>query len=173
MVEGPRELYQLVRIKGKGFEDLEQIPEAGRIELRIADLNPFFPAGINPSDLYLMHLYLLWCAQNRISDFTVEQQKEADAWATEAAQTCFSDAFRNRMNQMFAALHRFLHQSRLPQVYDQALTQAQSRWSEPKLSYAARIKAACAESPNSAMQWATSQKEQNLGSSAQRNPYAP
>lgn len=173
LVEGPRELYQLVRIKGKGFEDLEQIPEAGRIELRIADLNPFFPAGINPSDLYLMHLYLLWCAQNRISDFTVEQQKEADAWATEAAQTCFSDAFRNRMNQMFAALHRFLHQSRLPQVYDQALTQAQSRWSEPKLSYAARIKAACAESPNSAMQWATSQKEQNLGSSAQRNPYAP
>lgn len=162
LIESPRELYQLVRIKGTGFEDLVNMPKAGRIELRIADLNPLFPAGINPNDLYLMHLYLLWCAHSGAGEFTKEEQKEANARSDEAALCTVTDSFRVKMNAMFDALGAFARSQSLPSAYESALNAARTRWIDRSKSYAARIHSELTREPSAAMQWARQMKNAYL-----------
>jgi glutamate--cysteine ligase len=164
LIESPRELYQLVRIKGTGFEDLVNAPKAGRIELRIADLNPLFRAGINPNDVYLMHLYLLWCAQIDNSEFTKEEQKAADALSDEAALFTVTDSFRDNMNAMFDALGTFTHSQNLPSAYESALNDARTRWDDRSKSYAARVHSELKCDPLKAIHWARQMKNAYLSS---------
>ncbi|MET1248635.1 glutathione synthase [Sporolactobacillus sp. STCC-11] len=162
VIESPRELYQLVRIKGTGFEDLVNAPKAGRIELRIADLNPLFRAGINPNDLYLMHLYLLWCAQSDASEFTREDQKEANARSDEAALCTVTDSFSVKMNALFDALVTFTRSQSLPAAYESALNDARARWIDRSKSYAARVHSELKRDPSAAMHWARQMKNAYL-----------
>ncbi|MCO7176294.1 glutathione synthase [Sporolactobacillus kofuensis] len=165
VIESPRELYQLVRIKGKGYEDLTHAPEASRVELRISDLNPLFDEGINPNDLYLMHLYLLWCAQNEHSVFTLEKQKEATLLSNEATMLYVSPSFSKRMDEMFHALQSFLKQQTFPACYTQALDEALLRWRNPSKGYAEQIRRQLETDPNVAMKWAVRMKHAHENSS--------
>ncbi|RYL95092.1 glutathione synthase [Sporolactobacillus sp. THM7-4] len=140
-IEGARELYQHVRIKGKGFEDPDSPPAASRVELRIPDLNPLYPGGINPDDLYLMHLYLMWAVQKEDLPFDAESQKEARFLCDQAAMMDVSDELSVQMNQMFDQLYTFLSQSDLPKIYSDALDHAKQRWLNPELRYAEQIAA--------------------------------
>ncbi|MDD9148290.1 glutathione synthase [Sporolactobacillus sp. CQH2019] len=139
LIESPRELYQLVRIKGKGFEDLMWRPEADRIELRIPDLNPLYAEGINPDDLYLMHLYLMWAAQEEDEPFDRESQAWADRLSDEAARMAVSDPLAYQMRYVFGRLRSFVRQKNLPEIYANALNQAEGRWLHPARRYAERI----------------------------------
>lgn len=157
-IESPRELYQLVRIKGEGFEDLVDDPNATRVEVRIPDLNPLFHTGINPSDLYLMHLYLLWCSQNETHAFTMPEQKEANALSDEAAMLNVSPAFADKMNVLFDVLQAFVEQQELPDVYEQALNQAEMRWRNPSMRYAEQVRDCLDADSEAAMNWARQMK---------------
>ncbi|MCL1631296.1 glutathione synthase [Sporolactobacillus sp. CPB3-1] len=161
-IEGPRELYQLVRIKGAGFEDLSSAPNASRIELRVPDLNPLFLPGINPQDLYLMHLYLLWCARQEPSPFTEADQRQADALADEASLLHASDSFTHKMNERFHVLRLFLQKNKLPDAYGEALNAAETRWRDVRLSYPAQISAQTAADPLIALKWANQMKNAYL-----------
>lgn len=143
-IEGARELYQLVRIKGTGFENLSSTADADRIELRIPDLNPFFHSGINPEDLYLMHLFLLYEAQADHAPFDTAAQKKADALSNEAALMDPGPAFTEEMVHLFGRLKAFALRHRLPQDYLQALDAAHSRWKHPEQRYAEKMIAAAA-----------------------------
>lgn len=140
-IEGPRELYQQVRIKGDGFENLLLAPKASRVELRIPDLNPLYTCGINPDDLYLMHLYLIWAAHTDDGPFDRAAQKRADGLADQAALMKVSDALAEQMEQVFDRLNQFLSAAALPERYGQALHQARARWLHPELRYAEKINA--------------------------------
>ncbi|GGL50130.1 glutathione synthase [Sporolactobacillus putidus] len=162
LIEGPRELYQLVRIKGKGFEDLTQQPEASRIELRIPDLNPLFTWSINPDDLYLMHLYLMWAAQKEDEPFDRESQKSANQLSDEAALMAVSDPFADQMNRIFNQLGAFTQQKSLPDAYVQALNHAEERWLNAASGYAERIAGRLQKSGNEGLNWSRQMKETYL-----------
>ncbi|WP_010630654.1 glutathione synthase [Sporolactobacillus vineae] len=141
-IEGARELYQLVRIKGAGFEDLASPADADRIELRIPDLNPFFHTGINPEDLYLMHLFLLYETRADDAPFDAAAQKKADALSDEAALMEPGSDFTAEMVYLFDRLNAFALRHRLPQDYLQSLDAAHSRWMHPEQRYAEKMIAA-------------------------------
>ncbi|WP_100486787.1 glutathione synthase [Sporolactobacillus pectinivorans] len=158
-IESPRELYQLVRVKGPGFEDLSSKPDARRIELRIPDLNPFFHAGINPDDLYLMHLYIMWAAVEKNGILDMAAQKEAEDLSDQAALMVISEPLTDAMNRMFDRLHAFVVQNCLPEIYGQTLNHAQSRWLNPHLRYAEQIAAGSLDKKNGAgVFWANQMK---------------
>ncbi|TGA98020.1 glutathione synthase [Sporolactobacillus shoreae] len=168
-IESPRELYQLIRIKGPGFEDLSSEPDASRIELRIPDLNPFFRTGINPDDLYLMHLYVMWAARQESSPFDVTAQKEADSLSDQAALMTVSETLAGAMNRMFDRLHAFVLRNRLPESYSKALDHAQDRWLNPHLRYAERITTHQSTEKNGAgMFWANQMKDFYLRTAGNR-----
>jgi Gamma-glutamylcysteine synthetase len=147
-IEGARELYQLVRIKGAGFEDLTAAPDANRIELRIPDLNPFFRSGINPDDLYLMHLFLLYEARADGMPFDETAQKKADALSNEAALMHPGKRFAEAMVRLFDRLDAFALLHHLPQGYLQALDAAHCRWMHPAQRYAEKMIAAASGKEN-------------------------
>ncbi|RYM05559.1 glutathione synthase [Sporolactobacillus sp. THM7-7] len=147
-IEGPRELYQLVRIKGRGFEDLTQAPEASRVELRIPDLNPLYPNGINPDDVYLMHLYLMWAALKEDAPFDEKSQIMANKLSDEAAMMTVSEELASRMNDVFDQLYTFVYQSELPEKYTAALGRAKERWDNPNQRYAEQLASRMEQSDN-------------------------
>lgn len=163
LIEGARELYQLVRIKGKGFEDLTRLPEANRIELRIPDLNPLFTEGINPDDIYLMHLYLMWAAQQDDGlPFDRESQKRANRLSDEAALMTVSDQLADQMNQTFDRLRAFSQRDSLPDVYVRALNHAEERLLNPSLRYAEQVAGRLQRNRNRGMNWSRQLKETYL-----------
>lgn len=58
------ELYYPVRLKPKGENSLEALKEGGidHIELRMFDLNPLVPAGLEVRDVQFAQLFLVWLA---------------------------------------------------------------------------------------------------------------
>lgn len=139
IIESPRELYQHVRIKGSGFENPSQPPRAERIELRIPDLNPLYSCGINPDDLYLMHLYLMWASQTEDTSFDRTAQQKADTLADQAALMSVSGDLSAQINHVFAKLHIFVSRNALPDVYRSALNRTEQRWLHPERRYAERM----------------------------------
>ncbi|MFT8872981.1 MAG: glutathione synthase [Sporolactobacillus sp.] len=159
VIEGPRELYQLVRLKGSGFSELDGEPIAERIELRIPDLNPFEPLGIAVADLWLMHLYLLWAASARPQPFDRQAQQEAAQLADEAALMQPSFEVERAMKDQFEQLERFVAEAALPEPYTLALSAAKTRWiNDAHLGYASRVAAALADRPRAAHSWAKQMK---------------
>jgi glutamate--cysteine ligase len=74
-----RELYIPVRIKSRGEFSLQQLVEEGvsHIELRMLDLNPLDPYGLDENDAEFVHLFIVWCAA--LEDFDFSEKKQADA----------------------------------------------------------------------------------------------
>jgi glutamate--cysteine ligase len=73
------ELYLPVRIKPKGENSLESLRQNGadHIELRMFDLNPLEPFGINKTDLEFSYLLLVYLTSLEDFDFTAELQRRA------------------------------------------------------------------------------------------------
>ncbi len=73
------ELYLPVRLKPQGVNSLESLAENGvdHIELRMFDLNPDAPLGIDGRDLKFAHLLMLYLLSLPDFDFTLELQAQA------------------------------------------------------------------------------------------------
>lgn len=61
-IAAPTELYYPIRLKSYGKNNLKRLEEEGvsHIELRMVDLNPLSPAGLELMDLEFIHLLLVW-----------------------------------------------------------------------------------------------------------------
>ena len=64
LIRNPAELFFPVRIKPIGKYDIESFKKKGigRIELRMIDLNPLSPSGIDLRDAQFLQLFLIWLA---------------------------------------------------------------------------------------------------------------
>lgn len=73
------ELYLPIRLKPKGVNSLENLAANGvdHIELRMFDLNPSAPLGIDGRDLEFAHLLILYLISLNDLDFTPELQEKA------------------------------------------------------------------------------------------------
>ena len=73
------ELYLPIRLKPKGVNTLENLAAKGvdHIELRMFDLNPSAPLGIDSRDLEFAHLLILYLLSQPDFDFTPELQEKA------------------------------------------------------------------------------------------------
>lgn len=79
MLRFPTELYYPVRLKPKGQNNLNTLREQGvdHIELRMFDLNPLVPSGIEERDLSFAQLFLVWLASTPRESFTIKDQVQA------------------------------------------------------------------------------------------------
>ncbi|MBQ9166153.1 MAG: hypothetical protein IJX71_04435, partial [Oscillospiraceae bacterium] len=75
----PTELYYPVRLKPRGQNDLNTLREQGvdHIELRMFDLNPLAPHGLDERDVVFAQLFLVWLASTPREDFSVKAQVQA------------------------------------------------------------------------------------------------
>ena len=75
----PTELYYPVRLKPQGQNNLNTLREQGvdHIELRMFDLNPLAPSGIEERDLIFAQLFLVWLASTPQEEFPVKAQVQA------------------------------------------------------------------------------------------------
>jgi len=73
------ELYLPIRLKPRGENSLEALIRNGvdHIELRMFDLNPFCPLGVNRNDLFFAHLLILYLVRQKEINLTPEQQEQA------------------------------------------------------------------------------------------------
>lgn len=72
------ELYLPVRLKPKGVNKLESFKNGvSHIELRMLDINPFEPLGINADDLRFAHLMMIYLSEQPDFDYTAEMQQQA------------------------------------------------------------------------------------------------
>ena len=81
LIRQPSELYYPVRVKPRGTYGLDTLRprNTSHIELRMFDLNPLFPAGVNVSDVYFAQLLLVWLASLPPLRLTDAQQIQAAA----------------------------------------------------------------------------------------------
>ena len=75
----PTELYYPIRLKPKGKNDLKALKEQGvnHIELRMFDLNPLVPVGIDWRDVEFAHLLMVWLAAMPYQEFSHKDQVQA------------------------------------------------------------------------------------------------
>lgn len=64
LLKAPSELYYPIRLKPRGANNLETLRESGvdHIELRMFDLNPLTPYGVDERDVRFAQLFLVWLA---------------------------------------------------------------------------------------------------------------
>lgn len=75
----PTELYYPVRLKPRGVNNLNTLRELGvdHIELRMFDLNPLVPSGIEERDLIFAQLFLVWLASTPREELSTKDQVQA------------------------------------------------------------------------------------------------
>jgi glutamate--cysteine ligase len=75
----PTELYYPVRLKPAGSNNLNTLRRDGvnHIELRMFDLNPLVPCGVEEKDVIFAHLFLVWLASTPGQPFSHEAQVQA------------------------------------------------------------------------------------------------
>ena len=72
------EIYLPVRLKPRGVNSLDYLRQGiSHIELRMFDLNPLFPLGIDPQDLRFAHLLMLYLFEKPAFAYTPELQAQA------------------------------------------------------------------------------------------------
>lgn len=78
-IKYPSELYYPIRLKPVGENNLETLKEKGvnHIELRMFDLNPFVPCGIEEKDVIFTQLFLVWLASTNRQSLTTKDQIQA------------------------------------------------------------------------------------------------
>lgn len=79
LIAAPTELYYPVRLKPTGNNDLMRLKNEGvdHIELRMFDLNPLCPEGIDVRDLKFAHLLLVFLAGTAVQPFSAKDQVQA------------------------------------------------------------------------------------------------
>ncbi len=79
LLYSPQELYYPIRLKPAGAYSLENLLERGvnHIELRMIDLNPLEPSGVNILDLKFAELFLVWLAALPPVSFGLKEQVQA------------------------------------------------------------------------------------------------
>lgn len=75
----PTELYYPVRLKPRGKNILKVLRDQGvdHIELRMFDLNPLVPVGVDERDVAFAQLLLVWLASTPRQPFSVKDQIQA------------------------------------------------------------------------------------------------
>ena len=75
----PTELYYPVRLKPRGVNNLNTLREQGvdHIELRMFDLNPLVPGGLDERDLTFAQLFLVWLAATPREPLSTKAQVQA------------------------------------------------------------------------------------------------
>ncbi|MBQ8835506.1 MAG: hypothetical protein IJ001_12420 [Oscillospiraceae bacterium] len=75
----PTELYYPIRLKPRGVNKLSTLREQGvdHIELRMFDLNPLVPSGIEERDLVFAQLFLVWLAATPREPLSTKDQVQA------------------------------------------------------------------------------------------------
>ena len=108
------ELYLPVRLKPRGVNKLENFSNGvSHIELRMFDLNPLNPLGIDQNDLEFAHLLLLYLAAQPDFDFTPEMQQAAVQKHQNAAKfdlfgvTVDGEPILKRAEDILADMQRF------------------------------------------------------------------
>ena len=79
LLVAPTELYYPIRLKPRGKNDLSRLRNEGvdHIELRMVDLNPLEPAGLDLKDLEFAQLLLVWLAGTPRQPFSLKDQVQA------------------------------------------------------------------------------------------------
>ena len=79
MLRAPTELYYPIRLKPRGKNVLSVLRERGvdHIELRMIDLNPLVPCGVNERDMAFAQMFLGWLAATPKERFLVKDQVQA------------------------------------------------------------------------------------------------
>lgn len=79
LLAAPSELYYPIRLKPRGKNNLAALRNEGvnHIELRMVDLNPLEPAGIQVKDLQFAQLLLVWLAGTPRRRLTLKDQVQA------------------------------------------------------------------------------------------------
>jgi glutamate--cysteine ligase len=80
LIRYPSELYYPIRIKPIGSYSLEALKTKGvsHIELRMFDLNPLAPSGIDERDVFFTQLFLVWLAGTPRQSFDEKAQVQAE-----------------------------------------------------------------------------------------------
>ena len=72
------ELYLPVRLKPKGVNHISNFKNGvSHIELRMLDLNPTLPLGVDETDLEFLHLLIMYLSRQEDFDFSPKLQKQA------------------------------------------------------------------------------------------------
>ncbi|MBQ1336690.1 MAG: hypothetical protein IIY32_00085, partial [Thermoguttaceae bacterium] len=79
LLAAPTELYYPIRLKPRGQNLLQTLREEGvnHIELRMFDLNPLEPSGVNKKDLIFAQLLMVWLLSMSRPKLTVRDQVQA------------------------------------------------------------------------------------------------
>lgn len=79
LIQIPGELYYPIRLKPRGVNNLKRLHDEGvdHIELRMIDLNPLVPAGIDERDVRFCQLLLVWLASTPRESFTPADQVQS------------------------------------------------------------------------------------------------
>ena len=79
LLRAPTELYYPVRLKPRGKNDLAVLREQGvdHIELRMIDVNPLMPCGVDERDVVFAQLLLAWLAAMPRQTLSVKDQIQA------------------------------------------------------------------------------------------------
>lgn len=79
LLASPTELYYPIRLKPRGLNRIETLCSGGvdHIELRMIDLNPLVPLGIDERDVRFAQLFLIWLASLPDPHLDVRQQVQA------------------------------------------------------------------------------------------------
>ena len=87
-LKAPSELYYPIRLKPKGENNLDTLRQSGvnHIELRMFDLNPLLPEGIDERDLKFAHLMMVWLSATPRQAFADMDQVQAVANFKNAAR---------------------------------------------------------------------------------------
>lgn len=75
----PSELYYPIRLKPEGKNNLQTLRDQGvdHIELRMVDLNPLVPVGVEERDVAFAQLMLVWLAGTPLQEFPKKAQVQA------------------------------------------------------------------------------------------------
>ncbi len=76
LLKAPAELYYPIRLKPAGKNSLDKLEHFGinHIELRMLDLNPLHPLGIEKRDLEFIEMFLVWLASLPAISFDANKQ---------------------------------------------------------------------------------------------------
>ncbi len=76
LLAAPSELYYPIRLKPRGVNNLDSLRENGvnHIELRMIDLNPLCPEGLDVRDVKFIRYFLVWLASLPKKPFTDREQ---------------------------------------------------------------------------------------------------
>lgn len=79
LLKFPSELYYPIRLKPRGLNNLKTLREQGvnHIELRMFDLNPLIPCGVEEKDVIFAQLLLVWLASTPRQPFPDQAQVQA------------------------------------------------------------------------------------------------